>query len=388
MQIDYFHDLNSIHNLRILILNKCYIDLDQLQYLLEKLSNLDELHLCSNNYKHIDFDKNFRMHSLTILYLNNNQLYDWDEVCKLGIAFPNLDTLVISDNNIADFSNKQKSFDENIVLTTSESFKNLQQLIVNKIFINDWSTVDQLRDFPRLKHVRLHNIPLLETYTDEEKYFFLVAHLEGPTSLNGSEISHIEKENCERKYIRYHMDRVHKPKRYFELERKHGKLNKLAEINLEATKKVFVKIKFNDKQICEYVDVRMTVGEFKKHLEKFVDYASNRFRVFYIDIGLIAMGSPCGSEELRHSNRCLHSFSIHDGDEFEIDLKPQLEQFASSVRLNQLATKRIANKASSDCNIVDKTNRRPQPTESSARPLWTLKKPNRLKASSNSESSM
>jgi hypothetical protein len=29
-----------------------------------------------------------------------------------------------------------------------------------------------------------------------------------------------------------------------------------------------------------------------------------------------------GPEELKHANRCLYSFNIVDGDEFEIDLKP------------------------------------------------------------------
>ncbi len=334
---DYFHDLNNLQNLKILILNKCYVDLDQLQHLLEKLTNLNELHLCANNYKQIDFDRTFRKDSLTILYLSNNQLQDWEEVCKLGVAFPNLDTLVISDNEIVNFTNTKQSFDANTPLATSESFKNLQQLIINKININEWETVDQLRDFPRLKHVRIQNIPLLEAYSDEEKYFFLVAHLEGPTSLNGSEISLIEKENCERKYIRYHIDRVNKPNRYYELENKHGKLNKLADINMEATKKVFVKIKYNSKQICEYVDVRMTVGEFKKHLEKYVGCSSNRFRVFYTDIDLATVGAYGACEELRHSNRCLHSFNIHDGDEFEIEMRSQSDLTHLS-RHNQKST--------------------------------------------------
>jgi hypothetical protein len=181
--------------------------------------------------------------------------------------------------------------------------------------------IDQLREFPNLKHVRIQNIPLLKNYTDEEKYYMLVAHLhDSIDSLNGSKITNDDKENCERKYLRHFMDMVNKPKRYYELENKHGKLNKLADVNLDTNKRVYVKIKHGDKHTFEKVDVRQTVGDFKKQLEKFVGYSSSRFRLFYIDIEAMSILGP---EELKHPNRCLYSFNIRDGDEFEIDIKPQ-----------------------------------------------------------------
>ena len=114
-------------------------------------------------------------------------------------------------------------------------------LIINKLKINEWSVIDQLREFPLLRHVRIQNIPLLNTLNDEEKYYLLVAHLhESIDSLNGSKISTDDKENCERKYIRHFMDVANKPKRYYELESKHGKLNKLADVSLEIRKRVQV----------------------------------------------------------------------------------------------------------------------------------------------------
>ena len=308
-----FNEWPDIKQLRILILNSCYINHNELQCLLNKLINLTELHLCSNNYEFINFDNEFLKDSLKILYLNNNRLHNWSEVCKLGKCFPNLETLVISDNpHLSNFEDNE----------TSNSFSNLQQLIINKVSINDWSIVDQLRKFPKLKHVRIQNVPLLESYSDEERYYLLVAHLEGPTALNGSEISEKEKDMCERKLIRYFLDKEEKPARYYELESKHGKLNKLADINLVATNRVLVKIKFDEKSIFETIDVRLTVSEFKKKLEKFVGQPSNKFRIYYIDVEALNMLGP---EELKHANRRLHSFNIRDGDEFEIDLKQQLQ---------------------------------------------------------------
>ena len=315
---NYLSDWKDMKQLKILILNSCYINFSDLQSLLEKLVNLNELHLCSNNYEFVNFDKEFVKDSIKILNLNNNCLNSWLEICKLGKSFPNLERLVISDNqNITNFDDTNEILTENL-------FLNLTSLTMNKVSINDWSSIDQLRKFKKLKHIRIQNIPLLESYNDEEKYYLVAGHLEGPTTLNGSEISEKEKETCERKLIRYFLDKPDKPARYFELESKHGKLNKLAEINLVANNHVYVKIKFEEKSIFETIDVRLTVAEFKRKLEKFTGYPSNKFRIYYIDVeAMNEYGpiSPYGPEELKYPNRCLHSFNIRDGDEFLIDLK-------------------------------------------------------------------
>ena len=321
------------HNsLSTLILNSCYIDLKIVELLINKLNNLNELHLSSNNYSNITFSNDFTKMTLKILYFNNNQLNDWNEVCKLGKCFPNLENLVISHNNLSNFNNN-----ENNELCTSNCFRNLQILIINRLKINEWSVIDQLREFPHLKHVRIQNIPLLNNYNDEEKYYMLVAHLnESIDSLNGSKITNDDKENCERKYIRHFMDLASKPKRYYELESKHGKLNKLADVNLDIrNKRVQCKIKFGDKHVYEKIDVRQTVGEFKKQLEKFVGVPSSRFKVFYIDIEAFSK-LVYGPEELKHPNRSLFSFNIRDGDEFEIDLKPLQSQQQQQQQQQQL----------------------------------------------------
>lgn len=322
---------NCFDNLRILILNSCYADLKLVQCLLEQFANLNELHLASNSYSHVTFDDQFVKPSLKILYFNNNELASWREVCKLGKCFPNLENLVISHNNISTFSaaeNEENDNDDGDIadreeddddLCTSKCFRQLQILILNRLKINDWSVIDQLRQFPLLRHVRIQNVPLLDKYNEEEKYYMLVAHLdESVLSLNGSEITSDERETCERKFIRHYMDAAHKPARYFELETKHGKLDPLANVNLDVGKRVHVKLMFKEKHVYERVDVRQTVGEFKKHLEKFTGYPSARLRVYYIDVEAINVFGP---EEMKHANRCLHSFNIRDGDEFEIDLK-------------------------------------------------------------------
>ena len=314
-------EANKFHHLKILILNSCHVDLKVIECLLNRLPNLNELHLASNNYSRVTFSDNFVKYSIKILYFNNNNLTNWNEVCKLGKCFPNLENLVLSHNNLSNFTSTM-SHQDGSGLDTSQCFQNLEILILNKLKINEWSVIDQLRQFPHLKHVRIQNIPLLNSYNDEEKYYLLVAHLDDSIdSLNGSKITGEDKENCERKFIRHYLDVAQKPQLYYELESKHGKLNKLADVNLEGNKRVHVKIKFRDEHTYERIDVRQTVGEFKKQLEKFVGFPASRFRVFYIDIEACSL-SIYGPEELKHPNRCLYSFNIRDGDEIEIDLKP------------------------------------------------------------------
>lgn len=316
----YFHfewnnDKNEFNQLETLILNSCHLDLSIIEFLLSRMPNLKELHLASNNYSCVTFSKQFRKDSIKILYLNNNNFTEWCEVLKFGMCFPMLENLVISDNPLSNFVSKSS-------LTTNTCFQNLEIIILNKLNIVEWAAIEQLREFPNLKHVRIQNLPLLNDFNEEEKYFLIVGYLDNNIlSLNGSRISNEDKENCERKYIRHYLDFQEKPNRYYELENKHGKLNKLAVINMEGNKKVTCKIKYRDQQILYKVDVRQTVGEFKKQLEKFVGHPSSRFKVFYIDIEACSM-AVYGPEELKHMNRCLYSFNIVDGDEFEIDLKP------------------------------------------------------------------
>jgi hypothetical protein len=319
-------------NLTTLILNSCFIDLRIIECLLDRLACLTELHLASNNYKTVNFNKSFRKSSLKILYFNNNLIKSWPEICKLGRCFPNLENLVISENNISTLD-EPPGEQHNQSNSSAVVFKNLSLLIINKLKINDWSSIDHLRKFPSLRHVRIQNIPLLESLSDDEKYFVLVGHLDNNIhSLNGSHITLDDKEHCERKYLRYFMDCENKPTRYYELESKHGKLDKLIDVSLEISRKVNVKIKYNGKHVYDKIDVRQTVGDFKKYLEKYVGVPSNRFKVFYIDIEAFSM-AVYGPEELKHTNRCLYSFNIRDHDEFEIDLKPVPLASSSSMAM-------------------------------------------------------
>ena len=308
-------------NLKTLVLNECFVDLRIIECLIDRLSGLNELHLSRNGYKEINFSANLRNQSIRVLYMSNNLLDNWNQVAKLGYSFPNLEQLVLSSNPLKNFEIElNKDLETLGEVKNSVLFKNLSILNINKIKIDQWSALDALKHFPNLKHIRIHEIPLLQNIkTEEEKHNLLVGYLEKNVSyLNGSIIPSQFKESCERKFIRFFMDQEHKPERYFELEAKHGKLNRLADVNLDAGKTVYMKIKYNDKFFFQNVKIRQTVGELKKSLESFVGEPSSKFRIFYIDK---EAENIFGHDELKLNKLNLLSLKIKDGDEFDICLK-------------------------------------------------------------------
>lgn len=308
-------------NLKTLVLNECLIDLRIVECLINRLSGLNELHLSRNHYKHVNFSTNLRNQSVKVLYMSNNLLDNWNQVAKLGFCFLNLEQLVLSSNPLKKFEiEPDQDIDYLGDAKNSDLFKNLSILNINKIKIDQWSSLDAIKYFPNLKHIRIHEIPLLENIkTEEEKHNLLVGYFDKNISyLNGSNIPSQFKESCERKFMRFFMDQEHKPARYFELEAKHGKLNRLADVKLDVGKTVYVKINYNDKSVFQNVKIRQTVGELKKSLENFVGEPSTKFRLFYIDK---EAESAYGHDELKLSKTSLLSLKLKDGDEFDICLK-------------------------------------------------------------------
>jgi hypothetical protein len=77
--------------------------------------------------------------------------------------------------------------------------------------------------------------------------------------------------------------------------------------------------------------VRQTVQQFKKYLHEIFQIPLTRLRVFYVDDVAFNMG-VCGPEELKYPQRLLHTYNIHDGDQFHVDIKPDPPKVQHSTR--------------------------------------------------------
>ena len=140
---------HQFESLNTLILNSCFVDLKTIEWLLQSLPCLHELHLSSNNYSAITFSENFTKKSLRTLYFCSNGLSDWNELFKLGKNFPELQSLVISQNNLGNL---------NPTLSKSEItsvFPHLTCLNLNGLLISGWDTIYRLGSLPVLKSLRI-----------------------------------------------------------------------------------------------------------------------------------------------------------------------------------------------------------------------------------------
>ncbi|XP_013411903.1 tubulin-specific chaperone cofactor E-like protein isoform X1 [Lingula anatina] len=226
----------SFPNIKRLILNKTGAAWSTVEVLLKIMPSVEELHLSLNDYTEVDLKEKYP--NVVNLHFNANKLRDWGEICKLGRAFPNLCNLVMAESEMSLCDD----------LEIEESFPKVVSLNANKIGITSWEEIDRLNSFPALTDVRLQGVPLLEDMKEEQRRQFLIARLPRINRLNGSKIQEEERDKAERAFLRHFMDSEEKPERYMELEKTHGQLDPLADVNLgPPTHTVTVRVTYDTK---------------------------------------------------------------------------------------------------------------------------------------------
>ena len=114
---------------------------------------MEELQICSNQYKKISSDYEFQHESLKRLYISKNDIADWQSICRLGRLFSCLEILIASDNPIKSFRS-----DEDVKIC----FPYLHTLSVDQVAISEWEDIVALTKLPRLHALRIHVAPLLQ----------------------------------------------------------------------------------------------------------------------------------------------------------------------------------------------------------------------------------
>ncbi|KAJ8933904.1 hypothetical protein NQ314_013703 [Rhamnusium bicolor] len=355
--------------LKNLVLNSTYISWDSVQDILNQLPGLEELHLSLNEYnsvclgekkpnsKNNDSDNDnetdqcscqtYKLrgkHSrIRIFHFTGNPIDNWKEVRKLGYAFPNLETLVLADCPIKSLDineeheeaacnrNYERSESEsesgNVKESPHDSFRNLRVMNLNATQLATWNDIERLSKFPVLECLRVQGCPLWESneYTEHERRQLLIARLPNVVTLNGGgKITAEEREDSERAFIRYYMDKPEsdRPERFFELVQIHGKLDPLVNVDLRPEKRVKVTFTCGSNSEIRSVDVYRTVSDLKTKLEPFAGFSAAKMRLFYVDQDLRDIQGP---EEMRYPSKRLYSYNIRSGDEIIIDCKKEIE---------------------------------------------------------------
>ncbi|EDW61706.1 tubulin-specific chaperone cofactor E-like protein [Drosophila virilis] len=354
-------------NLKNLVLNGTYLDWMCVDALLQNLPVLQELHLSLNNYSAVLLDaaevaehsnsscqcvpqteteteteteaeaqalsesccnlcrarrKLTQAHpALKTLHFTGNPIEHWQEICRLGRLFPSLEALVLAECPI-------KSLQANAELDSASAsechkyFPCLKLLNLSCAQLNSWADIDELAKYGQLQNLRVKHWPLWETLecTEHERRQLLIARLPNVSMLNGGgKISVDERVDAERAFVRHYMDKpeCERPARYAELLAVHGQLDPLVNVNLKPEKRVKVIFTYNEVSESRFVDIYLTVNDLKVKLEKLINLAPNKMRLYYLDQDY----KEFGPEEMRYPNKQLYSYNIQSGDEIIIDAK-------------------------------------------------------------------
>ncbi|KAF7282023.1 tubulin folding cofactor E like protein mlt [Rhynchophorus ferrugineus] len=350
--------------LRSLVLNSTYVNWNSVQEILDHLPCLEELHLSLNDYNNVELHgrksdcecsenkndncdcQNYKLKHkhkvIRILHFTGNPIQEWKEISKLGYAFPNLESLVLAEcpirsldfeDSCKECSNKNcETSDTESKLAPYDAFKSLKILNLNSTNLSTWDDIERLSKFPALQCVRVQGCPLWESneYTEHERRQLLIARLPNVQTLNGGgQISEEEREDAERAFIRYYMDKPEsdRPERYFELVQIHGKLDPLVNVDLRPEKRVRVTFTCGTNSEVRSVDVYRTVSDLKSKLEGFAGFSAAKMRLFYVDQDLRDIQGP---EEMRFPSKQLYSYNIRSGDEILIICKIECKRRTQS----------------------------------------------------------
>lgn len=187
--------------LRNLVLNSTKVDWKSVQQILDCLPKLEELHLSLNEYDHVnlcdgkncscpkneeqnqndeeevkcscpkvDYRKNHKHQGIRKMHFTGNPVSRWKEVCKIGYAFPNLESLVLAEcpiktldleedkddeGNEREYVKSESQCESESVESPHDSFRKLKFLNLNSTFISTWNDIERLAKFPQLQRLRI-----------------------------------------------------------------------------------------------------------------------------------------------------------------------------------------------------------------------------------------
>lgn len=190
--------------LRNLVLNSTNVDWKSVQQILDCLPKLEELHLSLNEYDHVnlceekdcrcpkkeenqnesqeeeetvncscpqvDYRKKHKHQGIRKMHFTGNPVSHWKEVCKLGYAFPNLESLVLAEcpittlglengkdgeGNEREYSRSESQSESESLESPHDSFRKLKFLNLNSTLISTWNDIERLAKFPQLQRLRI-----------------------------------------------------------------------------------------------------------------------------------------------------------------------------------------------------------------------------------------
>ena len=328
-------------------------------YIIFCIGSLQELHLSLNSVDIVPSSMTDKFPAVKQLYINKCGLSHWEDFCHLSNVFPCLEQLIADSNPLQEIvaappycsdNPLHHSDDEahsqtvtrkhdkkedgtndfqliNVTLATANGRSNsvpfscLRYLNINNCELSSWKDIDALGQLPSLNEASLLNIPIGDTLDEKECRMTYISRLQRLQKLNKSSISDEERESAERWFVRLHLDNPNPPHIYSTLEKRHGKLLPLAEVDLAAKHTARLCLTFHtisDRPAEEYeIDLDMTTQELRSWIGKEVlRVPPDMLSIYYVDKNQAADGY--GPELIIPNNRPMSKYRMTDGDEIDI----------------------------------------------------------------------
>ena len=268
------------------------------------LFRVEELHLSLNAYGHvIEWHETFP--NVKKLHFNSNDIEDWDDVVKIGQVFPNLTSLILCENAITE------------VTASSAVFPELQTLSLSQTSICEWNSLDELCKLAALEDLRVVGVPLGQREEPNKRRQLFIARLPIVKKFNGSVINETEREDAERMFIRHHMDDEEPPERYHKLVEVHGKLERLAEVDMGRREFAQLVICLDGKEVSKIVvDLDIYSKTLKQKVGKKVGLAPKDFHLYFRDYSF--------KNEVRDPYKYLYWYKLVDGDKILVVKNKQI----------------------------------------------------------------
>ena len=105
------------------------------------------------------------------------------------------------------------------------------------------------------------------------------------------------------------------------MEQVHGKLDRLAEVDLSTTSMASVTVHYGITSFLEKIDTSLTLRDAKKFLAHLVGLNGSQIELFHQ-----CNGSECGESPMSDQTRFLSSYGVKEGDALHIELKSKTGQ--------------------------------------------------------------
>eukprot|EP00002_Diphylleia_rotans_P016576 TRINITY_DN3227_c0_g1_i1.p1 TRINITY_DN3227_c0_g1~~TRINITY_DN3227_c0_g1_i1.p1 ORF type:complete len:474 (-),score=108.43 TRINITY_DN3227_c0_g1_i1:781-2202(-) len=327
-------------SLRVLVLNNADVEWHHIPILARLFPDLTQIVLCANHLSpgfirdpsqldHLAFHPEYNWPNLQTISLSTNNLETIEPLavlCRSGLSA--LARIILLENPIRS-------------LPLTQQIPSLVAVNLASTAMGSWDDLESIAFYSALSDIRITNTPLATLYSDSALFRALViARLPQITVLNGSAVTEKEREDAERRFIRYYdpdLQRDAEIKTHVEffaaktrshlqrLTEKHGKLEPLAVVSLEPPKEVSILLQCDGKQsILKTLSVYTSAREIKDICSKLFDIQPKHQTLYFEDVG--AKGQ-FGIDRISIPTRTLAQLNARDGDIILCEDKTKLPNY-------------------------------------------------------------